>query len=373
MGYSLFSVKKFYTCLTLFTLIAPGAWAQEQKPVKKTTSPIEVTKTLPSATYTPPVVIPTPGAFEEKMILDMRKIFDPRKIDVMGPRTGGGGNSCSLAIVENTSRLSSQLNMLGEELLTKPQLAKVQEAIKTAKFFTAKRLVLGGESKDAINYPLERKIIVSENFCATEMIEPSGRSMSLLLHEFLGLAEINDRQYQISRDFLNKYSAVISEDYKIRKLLEAEAAKDMKGQRSCFNGELRKKDRDMKESYGGRYSSDMPGISFHQIGEDNYRSVDKYCDGYLDKNRKPTDDDAKRVYDVCHSSNKTQYAVSAGYGFSTSGTYGTEAVLFNVWTTTNVETIVDRINGDYQTGAGYESSTSDIELTCEVLKMSEPE
>lgn len=156
--------------------------------------------------------------FTPKLILDNSKIESLQLVDKealqkslqkpQGPRTGGGGNSCSLAIRQNSERLRSLINDM-PDLLARESINKVFAIIATARFFIGDTLVINGQSKDAINYPVENRIIVTQRLCERELVEVSGRAMSLLLHEYLGLASIEDRDYRISGSFLEKYAEIL--------------------------------------------------------------------------------------------------------------------------------------------------------------------
>jgi hypothetical protein len=310
---------------------------------------------------------------EEKLILDLNEIFgDKVNARPEGPRTGGGGNSCALAIVENTSRLRGQLELIGNDLLGSLQnKSSVLAVMAKARFYIADRLILNGQSKDAINYPHDGVIVLSRNFCSTEMIEPTGRSMSLLLHEFLGLARLDDRHYQISRAFLDRYAEIASDEFKIRQYLSREAAKDLAGKRSCFKGAIKAKDKDMEEMYGGRYTSETPKINLHLAAEESSRQVDKYCDVYLDKNKKPTEDSDKAIYKICGTHTDQTYVVSAGFDFATSGSFGTEAALFNVAVERTHSYVFRIADYDLETEVGVEEGKSSETITCRSLPVPE--
>jgi hypothetical protein len=126
-----------------------------------------------------------------------------------GPRSGGGGNSCALNINENTKQLLKTLELM-PQLLTKKQLNDLKQHILKTAFYLKDNLYKNGESKDAINFPAENKIYVSPNLCKWQMVEVSGSAMAILLHEYLGLAGINDSKYQISGKFLAKYAEIVA-------------------------------------------------------------------------------------------------------------------------------------------------------------------
>lgn len=129
-----------------------------------------------------------------------------------GPRTGGGGNSCALSIHQNTVKLVGLLKA-SAGLLSPEQLSLLLRKIEVAKFYVGENLMIDGQTKDAINYPDTNQIVVSDKFCNIDMNDVSAKAMSLLLHEYLGLAKINDKKYQISGAFLQNYTTYLAKGY----------------------------------------------------------------------------------------------------------------------------------------------------------------
>ncbi|MFS4458015.1 hypothetical protein [Bdellovibrio sp. HCB2-146] len=137
----------------------------------------------------------------------MKKIVKPQ-----GPRTGGGGNSCSLSIRQNTEKLMSLVTEM-PELLTEIQRRVLFYRISRAKFHRTESLILDGEVKDAVNYPHSNDILITDKFCNVDMEEVNAKAMATLLHEYLGLASINDQEYQISGAFLQNYESFTTRGY----------------------------------------------------------------------------------------------------------------------------------------------------------------
>lgn len=161
------------------------------------------------------------------------------------------------------------------------------------------------------------------------------------------------------------------EDAKVLAHLKKEAAKDMAGKPSCFKGEIKKKDAEMQESYGGRYQQggEVPNLNLVKIGEENSRYFDKYCDQRFDKNKKLISEDDEKtevVYRRCHFSEESVFAVSAGYEFSTSGSYGTEPALFQVIAETTTQYLIDdRLDMEKD---GYAKALSqETKMTCQPI------
>lgn len=135
-----------------------------------------------------------------------------RFLTTRGPRTGGGGNSCALSIHQNTEKLVSLLYEM-PNLLSESERKKLLSKISVAKFYLTESLSLDGQLKDAINYPDTNEIFISYKLCGLDLLEVQSRAMAILLHEYLGLAKTDDRQYQISGAFLQNYAAYYGRGY----------------------------------------------------------------------------------------------------------------------------------------------------------------
>lgn len=162
--------------------------------------------------------------------------------------------------------------------------------------------------------------------------------------------------------------AAPSEQEVLVRYMTNEANKDLQGKKSCFNGSIQAKDAEMQDSYGGRYSSETPEMSALKVGEENSRYWDKYCNGYLDKDKKPVDSREKAAYEICHGSFSSTYVVSAGFSFSTTGSSGTEPVLTLVSTEYTEQYIIDlNYKGE---GDGIVSTRKiSSKIKCQDLKM----
>lgn len=163
----------------------------------------------------PKITAPEAGP-KAAMILDnslSKNLKDLKmKPPVEGPRSGGGGNSCALSIHQNTEKLISLLADM-PNLLTKNQKDTLLFKISEAKFYIADSLSLDGQLKDAINYPNTNEIFITNRLCGLDLLEVQSRAMAILLHEYLGLARIDDREYQISGAFLQNYDSYVAKGY----------------------------------------------------------------------------------------------------------------------------------------------------------------
>lgn len=192
-------IRKFIsTCLTFFVLGAVNpSLAQKTAPVFS----FEVAKKRLVIKKNPVLIL------DNKSFESLKKSMTPQ-----GPRTGGGGNSCAISIHQNTEKLISLVTDM-PELLDQNQRQRLFEKISVAKFHLTESLVLDKEEKDAINYPDTNDILISNRFCDIGMKEVNSKAMATLLHEYLGLAKIDDRKYQISGSFLQNYESFIARGY----------------------------------------------------------------------------------------------------------------------------------------------------------------
>jgi hypothetical protein len=187
MNTLLMVVKRFYIYAALVGMLLPlsaSAATEAGKVAPKTASPKPVT----SSSALP--------------ILDNREIDS---IPVKGPRTVGGGNSCAMSIKANTKKLVSYLR--SDRFAGMVDLEELQKVIDSTRFYMQDVIIKDGQNKDALNFPDERKIIVSNQVCAGTLSKVNGKAMSLLLHEYLGLAGYDDGDYRISGKFLDIYNS----------------------------------------------------------------------------------------------------------------------------------------------------------------------
>ena len=153
---------------------------------------------------------PVKSSGQRSLILENGQILGDKKVNKpQGPRTGGGGNSCALSIVQNTDKLRTLLYSF-TDILTEDQRYSLFEKMENAKFYLASDLMIDGQSKDAINYPVEQEILLTPRICRYTFADVNGQAMALLLHEYLGLAEIDDTRYLISGQFLEAYTEYAS-------------------------------------------------------------------------------------------------------------------------------------------------------------------
>lgn len=156
---------------------------------------------------------PTAPALNQKM-MDLYKAakFLPRILDnntidykksayetpnkVSGPSSGGGGNLCAQGIVKLTKNIL--YHDFNQSPLTKIQVQMLKNVIPNTLFVHGENLPkIEGEEKNGINFP-SLKIIVLDNLSCQTLIEGGEAAYSFLLHEYKGLAGIDDRDYNSS-------------------------------------------------------------------------------------------------------------------------------------------------------------------------------
>ncbi|MNK06256.1 hypothetical protein D3C87_241490 [compost metagenome] len=324
-----FSVKGLYIGLAFCALVPQAVMAQVA--AGKVQAPkIEISKNTPVKIQD----------LQNHLILNNKELSKDYKAQrPEGPRTGGGGNACSLAIAQNTKALSSALGEF--EILKGAQGDRLWESMTKAQFYIASSLKLDGQMKDAINIPSENAILVTEHFCRSEVIEVSGRAMGLLLHEYLGLAKIDDSKYQISGAFLQKYAEAKNGNLALVKFVEEQAELDLKGSASCFNGDLKAQHEKYRDTYGGRFSGySIDGVL--RAGGITYRNPGKYCsEAKYDRKGRETDS-SKATHKACGTEDEEAYIVPVIMGASTSGTVDDIGVIYQLTKKINTTLLVDK-------------------------------
>lgn len=117
-----------------------------------------------------------------------------------GNELGNGGDLVAQEFVAAGKKLVEELKAKPDARI--PDLSKFEEIVNTAKVSTAESLTLHGNEVDAINYPEEKHIDVSRS--RWREYGP-GKRASLVLHEYLGLAKVEDKQYEISSSYADAF------------------------------------------------------------------------------------------------------------------------------------------------------------------------
>lgn len=146
------------------------------------------------------------------LILDTRNLniekYNSAKVEnidlshLYGPGTSGGGNLCAYNITTATAFILKHLSVIPFQ--DQNQRQTFLKTLAHVQFLQGENLFVRGQSVDAINYPDKKQILLTGHAC-DQLSTESVSSYSLLLHEYLGVAGIDDRTYQIS----NRLSLVI--------------------------------------------------------------------------------------------------------------------------------------------------------------------
>lgn len=207
MKYTLLKWTRMALSLSIFgncLLVGHGAFAEDQNRDIQTTrsSKVNILHKLEESEIKPLIKLKD---YDFKSMTDLKSL-QLKLIQVkekMGPGSGGGGNQCSLMILANTQAL---LTKIKEDKIfgTNLNIAKsLEDGIKRTRIYFGENLIINGNVVDAINYPSDGALVIDKNFCK-KIDSVSISSMGLLLHEYLAMAQIEDKNYQISSAFVNE-------------------------------------------------------------------------------------------------------------------------------------------------------------------------
>lgn len=116
-----------------------------------------------------------------------------------GDTVGNGGSTIEMDFKAAGLRALEQIE-LNEETFKAVDSALLKAIVDRAEVETTKtELVLKGQRKDAINYPSLNKIVVNES---RWMALSEHRKTAFALHEYLGLMNVDDSDYQVSLEIL---------------------------------------------------------------------------------------------------------------------------------------------------------------------------
>ncbi len=124
----------------------------------------------------------------------------------------------------------------------------------------------------------------------------------------------------------------ITDDNLLYQKVTAEIQKDLEGIPSCFRGKMKAKFEYMQENYGGRFS-DSYDLDMLKIMETIFRKPAKYCSEILDRDLRTLGEDAPEnefVYRRCVNTDLSTSIAGITFNASTSGTFETEGLIFNI-------------------------------------------
>lgn len=118
-----------------------------------------------------------------------------------GNELGNGGDLVAQEFIAAGRKLVQRLRETPDARI--PEVDQLAEAVEKVKVTSAGSLTLHGAEVDAINYPEEREIDVSRP--RWEAANPEKRA-SLVLHEYLGILQVNDLHYEISGSYASPFA-----------------------------------------------------------------------------------------------------------------------------------------------------------------------
>ncbi len=140
---------------------------------------------------------PSPALILDNSNFDTAQLLNPDVSGrVLGPGSGGGGNICAFSIQRVNADLLRYLLATPTDRRGK-EISGLINAIPGTKYYFSKNLTLGQRKVNAINYPSQKSIIVDQEACAA-LEQNNFAAKMLLVHEYLGLAGIEDTNYQVS-------------------------------------------------------------------------------------------------------------------------------------------------------------------------------
>jgi len=189
-------MKTLLMNLLLITAFTSGAFAVEKaRMVAIRTSPkgeIEISASLKNL----PLILDTKNFKIEKLKNVKVESFNLDK--VYGPGSSGGGGLCAFNITSATAFIVKHLDKI--PFANKNQRNQFLAKVTSVRFLQGANLEVRGQSVNAINVPSANSIVLDEIAC--DAIEGGGSAgYSLLLHEYLGVANIDDTTYQVSNAF----------------------------------------------------------------------------------------------------------------------------------------------------------------------------
>lgn len=123
-----------------------------------------------------------------------------------GNELGNGGDTYAQEFVALGRGIAAKL-----KAEPNPKIAEIDalsKAVEETKVTTLDKVELAGAEVDAVNYPESRKIEVNRSRWKQYNAEEKA---SLVLHEYLGIAKVEDSRYEVSGEYSQAYAEVFSE------------------------------------------------------------------------------------------------------------------------------------------------------------------
>lgn len=146
-----------------------------------------------------PLILDTKNMKAEKLKNVRLEQFSVDK--AYGPGSSGGGGICAFAITSGSDFILDNLEAI--PFKTKQQRDQFVHKVSSVRFLQGANLEVRGQSVNALNYP-SASVIVLDNKACDHLEAGKVAGYSFLLHEYLGVAGIDDTTYQVSNAFAEK-------------------------------------------------------------------------------------------------------------------------------------------------------------------------
>jgi hypothetical protein len=146
-----------------------------------------------------PLILDTKNMKAEKLKNVRLEQFNVDK--AYGPGSSGGGGICAFGITAGSDFILDNLQAI--PFKTQKQRDQFVRKIGSVRFLQGANLEVRGQSVNALNYP-SASVIVLDNKACDHLEAGKVAGYSFLLHEYLGVAGIDDTTYQISNSFTEK-------------------------------------------------------------------------------------------------------------------------------------------------------------------------
>jgi len=234
--------RKLFTYILLITTFAIGAQAAEKaRIVAIRTSPkgeVGISASLKNL----PLILDTKNFKIEKLKNVKVESFNLDK--AFGPGSSGGGNICAFNITSASAFIVKNIDKI--PFANKNQRNQFLAKMTSVRFLQGANLEVRGQSVNAINVPSANVIVLDEKAC--EAIGDGGSAgYSLLLHEYLGVASIDDMTYQVS----NAFAAATQKEMNVGTCETAHCIK-LKAELKLYRVSLEKLENDL--AFGDRIS-----------------------------------------------------------------------------------------------------------------------
>lgn len=126
-------------------------------------------------------------------------------LPVFANEKGNGGDSYAIDFMECATIAVKILKKSSSDLVDPHRLAEAIDQVTVES--TEEALILDGARKDAINYPLQKRIIINRS--AWSSLPTKLDKIQLALHEYLGILGIDDSVYQVSRRVMKLFGPAV--------------------------------------------------------------------------------------------------------------------------------------------------------------------